>query len=122
MLSHLRLVVTDQAECLYLVARTVHVEPGTPYVVTACADHAVAAGLTLSGHTTYTDGEMRGRPDLARALWAWEADDHRLHRLERAAARAFAGAEASTEAMRRRLLHPSLLARSAAQGAGSPVP
>lgn len=119
---HLRLVVTDQAERLYVVARTVHVEPGTPYVVAASADHAVAAALALSGHAAHADREMRSRPDLSRALRAWEADDHRLHRLEQAAARAFAGSEASTDAVRRRALHPSLLARAAAQGAGPPVP
>jgi lactate dehydrogenase-like 2-hydroxyacid dehydrogenase len=119
---HLRLVATDHAERFYVVARTVHVEPGTPYVVAAFADHAVAAVLALSGHAAHSEREMRSGPDLSRALGAWEAGDHRLHRLEGAAARAFAGSEASTDALRRRLLHPSLLGRAAAQGAGSPVP
>ncbi|MGH2677285.1 MAG: hypothetical protein ACRDHB_02840 [Actinomycetota bacterium] len=114
--------MTDQAERLYVVARTVHVEAGTPYVVTACADHTVAAALVLSGHAAHTDREMRSRPDLSRALRAWEADDQRLHRLERAAARAFAGSDASTDALRQRLLHPSLLGRAVAQAAGPPGP
>jgi hypothetical protein len=104
------------------VARTVHVEPGTPYVVAAGADHGVAAVLALSGHAAHTELEMRSRPDLSRALRAWEADDHRLHRLERAAARAFASSDDSTDALRRRLLHPSLLGRAAAQAAGPSVP
>jgi hypothetical protein len=119
---HLRLVVSDQAEHIYVVARTVHVEPGTPYVVATCADDAVAAALALLGHAAHTAGEMRSRPDLSRALRAWEADDHGLHHLERAAARAFAGSEASTDPLRRRLFHPSVLARAAAQGAGPPAP
>jgi hypothetical protein len=119
---HLRLVEPDRTDRLYVVARTVHVQPGTPYVIAASADHAVAAVLSLSGHTAHSELEMRNGPELARALDAWEAGDHRVHGLERAAARAFAGPEGSSEAARGRLLHPSLLGRSAAQAAGPQAP
>jgi hypothetical protein len=122
MARHLRLVKPHRTECRYVVARTVHVRPGTPYVLADCADHAVAAVLSMSGHTAHSEREMRNGPELARALDAWEAGDHRLHRLELAAARAFAGRGTSSDSSRRRLLHPSLLGRSAAVAAGPPAP
>jgi hypothetical protein len=86
----LRLVEAVPVETSYVVARTAHIRPGSAYVVASCADRGVAEVLALAGHETYGAGEMGNRPELARALRAWEAGDHRLHRSERVAALAFA--------------------------------
>jgi hypothetical protein len=113
MARHLRLVSSAPPGLSYVVARSVHVRPGTAYVLAVCVEGAVAEVLALSGHGTYTEEEMRRRPDLAAALTAWEAGDHRLHRAERGAALAFAR---SVTALDARALHPSRLSKAPVQG------
>jgi hypothetical protein len=106
MSRHLRLVTTAPPGLAYVVARSVHVRPGAPYVLAECVEGGVAEVLALSGHGTFTAEEMRGRPDLAAALAAWEAGDHRLYRSEREAALAFAR---SVTGGGGRTFHPSRL-------------
>jgi hypothetical protein len=113
MARHLRLVSNAPPGLSYVVARSVHVRPGTPYVMAACVEGAVAEVLALSGHGTHTEEEMRRRPDLAAALAAWEAGDYRLHRAERDAALAFARSVTQLDA---RALHPSRLSKAPVQG------
>jgi hypothetical protein len=112
MARHLRLVTTAPPGLSYVVARSVHVRPGAPYVLAACVDGAVAEVLALSGHGTYTPEEMRRGPDLAAALAAWEAGDHRLHRSEREAALTFARSVTKSDG---RALHPSRLSKSSVE-------
>jgi hypothetical protein len=113
MARHLRLVSSAPPGLSYVVARSVHVRPGTPYVMASCVEGGVAEVLALSGHGTYSADEMRRRPDLAAALAAWEAGDHRLHRAERDAALTFARSAAELDA---RALHPSRLSKAPVQG------
>jgi hypothetical protein len=116
MAPHLRLVTAAPTGLSFVVARSVHVRPGTPYVLAACVEEAVAEVLALSGHGTYTEEEMRGRQDLAAALAAWEAGDNRIHRSDRAAALSFARAATRADALAR---HPSRLSKAPA-GASRP--
>jgi NAD(P)-dependent dehydrogenase (short-subunit alcohol dehydrogenase family) len=107
MARHLRLVTGAPPGLSYVVARSVHVRPGAPYVLAACVEGGVAEVLALSGHGTYTAEEMRRKPDLAAALAAWDVGDHRLSRSEREAALAFARAVTGDP----RALHPSRLSK-----------
>lgn len=109
---HLRIVRTPDPDRLYVVARTAHVQPGSPYVIAVCAEDAVAAMLSMAGHETYGAEDMRRRPELARALQAWDQGDHRLHRSERSEALAFARWATSPIEPPRRGLHPSLLGKA----------
>jgi hypothetical protein len=103
---HLR-PVPSSSEAVYVVGRSAHVRPGTPYVVSQCVDDVLAAVLSLAGHEIYGRGQMEGRASLAEALAAWEAGDHELHQRERAAWSAFGTPEPSAH----RLPHPSLLGK-----------
>jgi hypothetical protein len=113
MSRHLRLVEPVALEASYVVARTAHIRPGSPYVVAACADLGVAEAVALAGHETYGAGEMGNRPDLARALRAWDAGDHSVHRSERVAALAFARSWTEGTGRSGPKQHPSRLPRVA---------
>jgi hypothetical protein len=110
MARHLRPVNDTPEEVTYVVARSAHVRPGTPFVVAACVDDAALELLVMTGHESYSAGHMRRRPELRQALTAWEADDHELHRTER---RARDARQAGRPGGPRRGLHPSLLGKIA---------
>jgi hypothetical protein len=101
----LRLVSPPSAGPTYVVGRTRHAEPGTPYVVALCADEAVAAVLVLAGRETHSRDRMLAEPALAEALERWEAHDHRAHDRERSARVALGPRDA------RRSPHPSVLGK-----------
>jgi hypothetical protein len=88
MLRHLRLLPPLPEGPTYVVGRTRHATPGTPYVVAQCVDE-VAAVLALAGHETYRRDRMLAEPALTEALERWEAHDHRAHTRERTAGAAF---------------------------------
>jgi hypothetical protein len=104
---HLRLAPPLPEGPTYVVGRTTHVAPGTPYVVAQCADEAVAAVLALAGHETFRRELMLVEPALSEALERWEAHDHRAHDRERSAEAAFGRVPPDV----RRSPHPSVLGK-----------
>ena len=82
---HLRLVQASPEEAAYVIDRTEHIRPGTPYVVARCADRLVASMFALGGQLLRTREEMLRDATLAKALKAWEADDTSLFHQERQA-------------------------------------
>lgn len=106
MSRHLRPVPDSPDGAAYVVARSQHVRPGTPFVISCCIDRAVAAVFALAGQQVCTRGEMELEPALAEALGAWEANDDSLFRMERRARAAF-GSEGRKESSREVRWHPS---------------
>jgi hypothetical protein len=86
---HLRLVQDSSEEAAYVIGRTKHIRPGTPYVIARCIDRVVASVFALSGQQVRTRAELLLEPPLAEALRAWEADDTSLFREERQARSAY---------------------------------
>ena len=89
MSRHLRLVQESPEEAAYVIGRTKHVRPGTPYVIARCIDRVVASVFALSGQQVRTRAELERDPALAEALRAWEAEDSSLFREERQARAAY---------------------------------
>ena len=89
MSRHLRLVENSPEEAIYVIGRTRHVRPGTPYVVARCVDRVVASVFALSGQQLRTREQMLRDDALAGALRAWEADDTSLFHQERQARTAY---------------------------------
>ena len=83
----------------YVIGRSVHVEPGTPYVIAKCVDRAIAAVFALSGQQVRTRSEMLSDPSLTEALRLWEAEDDSVFRTERRA-RAALKPRVGTETLR----------------------
>jgi hypothetical protein len=111
----LRLVKPAARESLptsltYIVSRTRCVEPGTPYVMAALVDRALAEDYRYAEAEVYSLAEMRTDPRLAEALAAWEAGDVAAFHLDRAAHERI---EASYRAsiLRAAARHPSVLGR-----------
>ncbi len=98
MSRHLRLVEDSPEEAAYVVGRTKHVRPGTPYVIACCVDRVVASVFALSGQQLRTRDQMLPHDGLAEALRAWEADDSSLFHEERRA-RAAASRKAHPSSM-----------------------
>jgi hypothetical protein len=86
---HLRVVPDSTDGAAYVVGRSVHVRPGSPYVIARCVDRVVAAVFALAGQQVCTREEMERSPVLAEALTAWDAGDDSLFRMERRARSAF---------------------------------
>jgi hypothetical protein len=97
----------------YVVARSVHVRPGSPYVIAQCVDRVVAAVFALAGQEVRTRDEMARTPTLAEALTAWDRGDDSVFRMERTARSAF-GQPARREALREMGWHPSRVSKSLA--------
>ena len=89
MSRHLRLVQDAPEEAAYVIGRTKHVRPGTPYVIAKCVDRVVASVFALSGQQVRTRAELLRESSLADALGAWEADDTSLFHEERQARAAY---------------------------------
>ena len=89
MSGHLRLVPESLEDAAYVIGRTKHVRPGTPYVIARCIDRVVAAVFALSGQQVRTRDQILRDPALAEALRAWEAEDTSLFREERQARAAY---------------------------------
>lgn len=89
MSRHLRLVPNSPEEAAYVIGRTRHVRPGTPYVIARCVDRVVASVFALSGQQLRTREEMLRDETLEKALRAWEADDTSLFHEERQARTAY---------------------------------
>ena len=98
MSRHLRLVEDVPEKAAYVIGRTRHVRPGTPYVIAQCVDRVVASVFALSGQQVRTRGELERDAGLAEALRAWEAEDTSLFREERQARAAYS-----------RKWHPSMM-------------
>jgi hypothetical protein len=106
MTRHLRTVPESSEEASYVVARSEHVRPGTPFVIAKCIDPGVAVVFALAGQQAYTREEMSRVPPLAEALAAWESGDDSLFRMERRARAAF-GRSDRKEELREIRWHPS---------------
>ena len=103
---HLRLVTEAPAGPAYVVGRSRHRAPGTPFVLAECADHGVAAVFALAGQEIRSAEELRGETRMSAALDAWEAGDRSTFELERKASAAY-----GTDAGGGRAPHPSLLGK-----------
>jgi hypothetical protein len=113
MSRHLRVVADSTDEAAYVVGRSIHVRPGSPYVIARCVDRVVAAVFALAGQQVLTRGEMEGTPALAEALRAWDAGDDSLFRKERKARSAFKSPDRK-ELVRETRWHPSQISKSLA--------
>jgi hypothetical protein len=114
-MAALRLVPppSDEADefLTYVVSRTSLVVPGTPYVIAALIDPAMAGDYRIAGAEAYSEREMRADPSLGRALRDWESGDHSvLHGDREAHDRVEAAYRASI--LRSVQRHPSMLARA----------
>ncbi len=90
MSRHLRLVPDSPEDAAaYVIGRTRHVRPGTPYVIARCIDRVVASVFAMSGQQVRTREQLLRDPSLAEALGAWEADDTSLFHQERQARAAY---------------------------------
>lgn len=106
MTRHLR-AVPDQADAAaYVLGRSAHVKPGTPYVIARCVDRVVASIFALAGQQVVTRGEMLEDPRLKEALEAWEAGDASVFHAERKARAAYRRPEGLTDPREVRW-HPS---------------
>ncbi len=90
MSRHLRAVPDAPQGASYVIGRSVHVNPGTPYVIAKCIDRAVAAVFALAGQQVRSREEMLRDPALAEALRRWDADDASVFQTERKARAAIA--------------------------------
>jgi hypothetical protein len=106
MTRHLSPVPDSTDGAAYVVARSQHVRPGTPFVIACCIDRGVAVVFALAGQQVCAREEMERDPALAEALRAWEANDDSQFRMERRARAAF-GKEARKENVRDVRWHPS---------------
>lgn len=111
MTRHLRPVPDSQDGAAYVVGRSVHVKPGTPYVIARCVDRVVASIFALAGQEVMTRDEMRRDPSLKEALEAWDAGDDSVFRTERKARAAFAR-PAQKDLVREVRWHPSRVGRA----------
>jgi hypothetical protein len=89
MSRHLRIVPDNTEETAYVIGRTKHVRPGTPYVIARCVDRVVASVFALSGQQLRTREQLLRDDALAEALRAWEAEDTSLFHQERQARTAY---------------------------------
>jgi hypothetical protein len=76
-------------DAAYVIGRTKHVRPGTPYVIARCIDRVVASVFALSGQQVRTREQLLRDSALTEALRAWEAEDTTLFREERQARAAY---------------------------------
>ena len=106
MARHLQVVREAPQGPAYVVARSQHARPGTPFVLAHCADRAVAAIFALAGQEVHTRAEMESDSGLASALAAWDRGDTRLFERERSARAAFRTPE-QREVLRSIGRHPS---------------
>lgn len=90
MTRHLRAVPDQPDAAAYVVGRSVHVRPGTPYVIARCVDRVVASIFALAGQEVLTRDQMMRDPSLDEALAAWDVSDDSVFRSERNARAAFA--------------------------------
>jgi len=106
---HLRII--EQGH-VYLVARTVLVTPGRPYVVAEVAPDTLIEAPP--GLERLTRSEMTRADDLAAALGAWSDGDDALARRESDARRRLTAAPrpASRAERAARAMHPSRLANA----------
>jgi hypothetical protein len=111
MSRHLRIVADSTDDAAYVVGRSIHVRPGSPYVIARCVDRVVAAVFALAGQQVKTREEMERTPALAEALKAWDAGDDSLFRMERRARSAF-GRPDRKEIIREVQWHPSRVSKS----------
>jgi hypothetical protein len=102
----------DEADGMtYVVSRTALVSPGTPYVIGALVDPAMAGDYRFAEAEAYSAAEMRADGSLGEALRRWESGDHSAFRDDRAAHdRIEAAYRASI--LRSVQRHPSMLARA----------
>ena len=103
---HLRLVTEAPAGPTYVVGRSRHATPGTPFVLAECADSGVAAVFALAGQEIRSAEEMGADARLSAALDAWKSGDRSTFELERKARAAYEPAEADE-----RMPHPSLIGK-----------
>jgi hypothetical protein len=75
----------------YMVLRTEHHQPGTPWVIKAMADDIAFTSL-YTEYEEFTREEMLADPELADALQRWESEIDPVHRMERALEDAETGA------------------------------
>jgi hypothetical protein len=113
MARHLRPVPPAPSGPTFVVRRTDHVRPGTPYVVAACIDRYVAEACAFPDGETYGREEMERHPALAEAVAAWDSGNDSLFLRERGLA------ERMSRDDRRMVLrsigaHPSLQGRTSA--------
>jgi hypothetical protein len=106
MTRHLRPVPDSGDGAAYVIGRSSHVRPGTPYVIARCVDRVVASIFALAGQEVMTRDEMLRDASLKEALEAWEAGDDSVFVKERKARTAFAR-PAQTELAREVRWHPS---------------
>jgi hypothetical protein len=106
MTRHLRPVPDPEQGQAYVIARTQHVRPGTPFVLASCVDRGVAVVFALAGQTVLSRSQMESDPALVDALRAWESKDDSLFRMERKARAAF-GRPDHKESLRQTRWHPS---------------
>jgi hypothetical protein len=107
MSRHLRVVPeVSEEEAVYVVARSQHVRPGTPFVLARCVDRVVASVFALAGQQVRTHDQMVRDASLQAALKAWDSGDHSLFQQERSARAAFSGT-GRREALREVRWHPS---------------
>ena len=106
-IRHLRAVTEAPAGPAYVIGRSRHVRPGTPFVLAQCADQGVAAVFALAGQEVRSGEEMRGDSTLTAALEAWEAGDRSIFELEKSARSAYRPAQTMAEPAR--MPHPSLV-------------
>ena len=106
MTRHLRPVPGSRDGAAYVIGRSSHVGPGTPYVTARCVDRVVASIFALAGQEVMTRDEMLRDASLKEALDAWEAGDDSVFVKERKARTAFAR-PARTELAREVRWHPS---------------
>jgi hypothetical protein len=110
MTRHLRPVPDSPDGAAYVVGRSIHVKPGSPYVMARCVDRVVASIFALAGQEVMTRDEMRRDPSLKEALEAWDASDDSVFQMERKARAAFAP-PAGTDPVREVRWHPSRVGR-----------
>ena len=106
MSRHLRSVPDSPEGSAYVVGRSQHVRPGTPFVIAQCVHPGVAAVFALAGQRVYTRDEMARDGSLAEALEAWEGGDASLFHAEHKARAAF-GRTDRKELLREIRWHPS---------------
>jgi hypothetical protein len=102
----------DEADGItYVVSRTALISPGTPCVIAALVDPAMAGDYRFAGAEPYSAAEMRADPSLGEALLRWESGDHSAFRDER---EAHDRVETAYRAaiLRSAHRHPSVLARA----------
>ena len=94
----------------YVVSRTGLVEAGTPYVIAALVDPAMAEDYRYPGSEVYGREQMRSHPSLADALEAWNGGDNDVFRRDREAHRRVEAAYRAS-VLRAAARHPSMQGR-----------